>query len=73
MKALVALQDHLGEMQDAVVIEQWLRVAHETGRGEAFVVGELVGLERARKERLRGTWRDQWKHAARPKLRRWTA
>ena len=70
-KALVSLQDHLGKMQDAEVIERWLRVAVETHRGDAFVVGQLVGLERARKERARATWDTPWQRAAQRKLRRW--
>jgi len=70
-KALVSLQDHLGAMQDAEVVERWLRGALSNGRGDAFVVGELVGLERARKERVCATWETKWQRAARGKLRRW--
>jgi hypothetical protein len=47
------------------------RGALSSGRGDAFVVGELVGLERARKERVCATWETQWQRAARGKLRRW--
>jgi CHAD domain-containing protein len=68
--AAADLQDVLGEHQDAVVAEQWLR---ERARGSrspkvALVVGELVGLERAAAERARGRWRKAWKavSAARP-------
>lgn len=67
---LVELQDQLGELQDAEVLERRLR--RELGRhGDDFVIGELVGIERARKERVRLQWRAQWERASRRRLRRW--
>ena len=71
-KSLVALQNHLGEMQDAVVIERWLREFRDTGRGDVFLIGELVGIERAREEWFRATWRERWSRASRKRRRRWT-
>jgi CHAD domain-containing protein len=71
-RVLVALQDRLGEMQDADVMEGRLRVVRETGQVDAFVLGELVGFERARKAWVRGTWRDEWERASRRRLRRWS-
>jgi CHAD domain-containing protein len=71
-KALAALQGHLGEMQDAVVIERWLRDFRETGRSDAFLIGELVGIERAREEWFRATWRERWRRASRKRRHRWT-
>ncbi len=70
-EALVALQDHLGEMQDAEVLERWLRRELGGHNGADFVIGELVGIERARKDRVRSEWRGQWKRAARRRHRRW--
>ena len=71
VKALAALQKHLGEMQDAVVIERWLREFRETGRGDAFLIGELVGIERAREEWFRATWRERWRRVSRKRRRLW--
>ena len=71
-KALVALQDRLGEMQDADVMEGRLRVVRESGEVDAFVLGELVGFERARKDWVRGTWQEEWERASRRRLRRWS-
>jgi CHAD domain-containing protein len=70
-KELAALQSHLGEMQDAVVIERWLREFRETGRGDAFLIGELVGIERAREEWFRATWRERWRRASQKRLSSW--
>ncbi|HUP76388.1 MAG TPA: CHAD domain-containing protein [Acidimicrobiales bacterium] len=70
-KALVRLQDHLGEMQDAVVIEHWLRAARDEDAANEFVLGEFVGLERARRESMRSSWRDEWRRASGKRLRRW--
>ena len=70
-RALIALQDRLGEMQDADVMEDRLRVLHESGLVDAFVLGELVGFERARKEWVRSTWRKQWRRVSKDRLRRW--
>ena len=70
-KVLVELQDHLGKMQDAVVIERWLRSARAADPSIEFVVGEFIGLERARKESARSTWRDEWRRVSRKRLRRW--
>lgn len=72
-EALITLQDHLGKMQDADVIERWLRVVRETGGHDDFVVGQLVGLERARKDSVRAQWPAQWKRASRRRLLRWRA
>jgi CHAD domain-containing protein len=70
-KALVALQSHLGALQDAVVIERWLRGVLETGQADAFVVGEMVGLVRARGAQFRDGWSRQWRKASRKELHRW--
>ena len=71
-RALGALQDRLGEMQDADVMEGRLRVVRESGEVDAFVIGELVGFERARKDWVRGTWQEAWERASRRRLRRWS-
>ena len=68
------LQDVLGEHQDAVVAEQWLR---EWARGTrsvsgAFAAGELAGLERAAAERARARWPKAWKKLSATRPRAWT-
>jgi CHAD domain-containing protein len=70
VKSLAALQDHLGQVQDAFVVERWLR-EHGTASADSFVLGELVGIERARRAQLIDEWRGVWRRAARPRLRRW--
>jgi CHAD domain-containing protein len=68
-RAMAAVQDVLGEHQDAVVAGEWLR-AHATGTG-AFVAGELVAIERRAGEDARDEWPRVWASARRKKLRRW--
>ena len=67
--AAAALQDVLGDHQDSVTAQQWLR---EAGRGpRAFVAGELTALERETAAFDRASWHDAWKKLARKRLRRW--
>jgi CHAD domain-containing protein len=71
-KALAALQDHLGEMQDADVIERWLRAARHAGGNDEFVLGELIGFELGRKAWVGATWQGRWKQASGRPSRRWS-
>jgi len=67
--AAAELQDVLGDHQDSVTAQQWLR---EAGRGpRAFVAGELTALERETAAHDRASWRAAWKKLARKRLRRW--
>jgi CHAD domain-containing protein len=61
--AAAELQDVLGEHQDAVVAEGWLREQRRASRSAAvaFATGELAGLERAAAEQARRRWRKAWK------------
>jgi CHAD domain-containing protein len=61
--AAAKLQGVLGEHQDAVVAERWLRERARISRSvpAAFVAGELAALERATAERTRARWRKAWK------------
>jgi CHAD domain-containing protein len=71
-KTIADLQDVLGEHQDAVVAEQWLReVAASSTGGDVFVAGQLASLERVEVERTRAVWGDAWKAASKKKLRQW--
>ena len=73
-KAAAELQEVLGEHQDAVVAEQWLRAWMRGSRSVAgaFAAGELVGLERAAAERARARWRKAWKRLSAARPRTWT-
>ncbi len=69
-----ALQEVLGEHQDAVVAEHWLRdhaVSRDDGAVEqAFVAGQLVTIERQAADDARSQWWRAWKRLrrARPSL-----
>jgi len=67
--ALTEVQDLLGDHQDSVTAQQWLRRAAEGS--QAFVAGELSTLERDVALADRSAWRRKWKLVARKRLRRW--
>jgi CHAD domain-containing protein len=57
-----ALQDVLGEHQDAVVAAARLRqLAVGASPGQALAAGRLVEREQARRAATRATWREAWK------------
>jgi CHAD domain-containing protein len=62
-RAAAGLQDVLGEHQDAVVAERWLRAWGQRCRSVpgAFAAGELAGLELAAARDARARWRDAWR------------
>ena len=67
--ATAALQDVLGDHQDSVTAQQWLR---EAGRGpRAFVAGELTAMEREAAAHDRAVWPKVWKKLDRRRLRKW--
>jgi CHAD domain-containing protein len=72
-RALVDVQDVLGEHQDAVVAGEWLRrAASDAARGEdGFAAGRLASLESDAAESARDAWRDVWDRADRKRLRSW--
>ena len=70
--AISDLQTVLGDHQDAVVGEAWLREAAASARRDAaLVAGLLVAAERASAADTRASWRDVWKAAKRRQLRAW--
>ncbi|MBA2325742.1 MAG: CYTH and CHAD domain-containing protein [Actinobacteria bacterium] len=70
--AMEDVQDVLGEHQDAVVAEQWLRDALVAASPrQTFVIGQLAALERAEANARRAAWSDAWKAASRKRLRSW--
>jgi CHAD domain-containing protein len=67
-----ALQDVLGEHQDAVVAAAWLRAWAADGNADgAFAAGVIAGREGAAADRARSTWREAWEALDRRKLRSW--
>lgn len=72
-EAAAGLQDVLGELNDAVVAEQWLRswAARSRSTRGVFVAGELAGLERAAAQKARARWPRAWRELSSPKLRSW--
>lgn len=69
-KAAARLQTVLGEHQDAVTAQAWLRAARVSGR-KAFVAGELIALERIDAEDARAKWPKVWASLDRKRLRDW--
>lgn len=59
------VQDVLGELNDAVVAEKWLRdwTAHTDSPPGAFAAGELAALEREAAQQARSQWPGAWKQA----------
>jgi CHAD domain-containing protein len=68
-EAAAALQDVLGDHQDSVTAQRWLRDAGQGPR--AFVAGELCAIERDAAARDRAEWARVWKKVDRKRLRRW--
>jgi CHAD domain-containing protein len=62
-RAAAGLQETLGQHQDAVVAERWLRAWAQTRRSvsAAFTAGELAGLERAAAADARARWPEAWR------------
>ena len=71
-EAATELQDVLGEHQDAVVADAFLREAGARSIADAFVAGELAGFENDARHDARGIWRGTWKALDRKRLRFWS-
>ncbi|MGH7764145.1 MAG: CHAD domain-containing protein, partial [Candidatus Dormibacteraceae bacterium] len=69
-RAAAKLQTVLGEHQDSVTAQAWLRSAKVSGR-RAFVAGELIALEHIAAEDARDKWPKVWKAIDRKSLRDW--
>lgn len=71
--AAADLQEVLGDFNDAVVAEAWLRDWAHGSRSPSgvFAAGELASLENTDAERSRARWRKAWKKLAAPKHRLW--
>jgi CHAD domain-containing protein len=71
-RAAAKLQTVLGEHQDSVTAQAWLRGARISGR-RAFVAGELIAMEHIAAEDARARWPKVWKTLDRKGLREWMA
>ncbi len=62
-RAAADLQQVLGDLNDAVVAESWLRRFAAARRSSAavFAAGELAALERGAADQARANWRRAWK------------
>jgi len=72
-KRVADVQEILGEHQDAVVAEQWLRaqLGVDSSRPKLFVAGELAAIERSAARASRAKWSDIWRRTRRKKYRGW--
>jgi CHAD domain-containing protein len=71
-KAAAGLQDVLGDHQDAVVAQAWLRRRAAEGPAlDAFVAGQLIAREQAAVARARAAWPRAWRKLQRPKTSDW--
>ncbi len=71
--AAAALQEELGDLNDAVLAERWLQSWAGGSRSipGVFAAGELAGLERATAAQHRSRWRKVWKEISSRRLRSW--
>ena len=69
-RAAAKLQTVLGEHQDSVTAQAWLRGARARGR-RAFVAGELIALEHIAANEARAAWPTVWESLDRKQLRGW--
>jgi CHAD domain-containing protein len=69
-RAAAKLQTILGEHQDSVTAQAWLRSARISGR-RAFVAGELIAMEHVAAEEARAKWPKVWKALNRKQLHKW--
>ncbi len=69
-KAAAKLQTVLGEHQDSVTAQAWLRGARVSGR-RAFAAGELIAMEHVAAGEARAKWPKVWNTLNRKSLRAW--
>jgi CHAD domain-containing protein len=69
--AVAAVQDILGDHQDTVVAEAWLRNTGAAVTPACVAAGELITSVRLERAGLRWKWPKAWKRASARKLRRW--
>jgi CHAD domain-containing protein len=69
--AMASVQSVLGDLQDAVVAEQWLRGNGRASIAQSFVAGELVAMQHAAMAASRRDFPRVWRAASSSKLRSW--
>jgi CHAD domain-containing protein len=69
-RAAAKLQTVLGEHQDSVTAQAWLRAAKVSGR-RAFVAGQLIALEGIAAQASRAKWPKVWGALDKKRLREW--
>ncbi|HZQ49026.1 MAG TPA: CYTH and CHAD domain-containing protein [Candidatus Dormibacteraeota bacterium] len=69
-RAAAKLQTVLGEHQDSVTAQAWLRAAKVSGK-RAFAAGELIATEHIAANKARADWLDAWKALDRKSMRSW--
>ena len=70
--AVADVQEVLGDHQDAVVAEAWLRSAVEgADAAVSLAAGELIAVQMAEAAENRKQWAKAWKKASAEKLRSW--
>ncbi|MFC0432025.1 CYTH and CHAD domain-containing protein [Kutzneria buriramensis] len=69
--AIADIQTVLGDHQDTVVAEGWLRATADVTPEGRVAAGELIAIERAERARLRVLWPRTWHRAAARELRGW--
>ncbi len=69
-RAAAKLQTVLGEHQDSVTAQAWLRSARATGR-RAFAAGELIAVEHIAANDARAKWPKVWNSLDTKRLRTW--
>ena len=65
------MQAVLGNVQDGVLAETWLRATAEEHVELNLVIGEYLAAEHAAKASARSCWPKVWVKASRPSARRW--
>ena len=71
-RAVAEVQGVLGDLNDAVVAEAWLRdIGPSLPAAQALLAGELVGVQRRAVEDGRRLWRGAWDAASDKSLRAW--
>jgi CHAD domain-containing protein len=69
-KLVAGVQEVLGEHQDSVTMQTWLRAAAGSRR-RAFVAGELCAVEARRATVSREAWPAAWREVGRRRVRGW--
>ena len=70
--AVADLQGVLGDLNDAVVAEAWLReAAARAPAAQVLVVGELIARQRQKASDCRAAWSHEWERASDKRRRAW--